>query len=120
MVLITNTGFNLFLFFMLFLSIVYTILFSRLTLVVRKRFLQITFSNIMIVKKIMLKDIKSISIVKKDYYGFGIVMTLNGWLYRVAGSYAIEVIMESGKKYQIGTDEPEALEKAILERLKIC
>lgn len=47
------------------------------------------------------------------YYGWGIHLTPHGWLYNVSGSDAVEIRMKTGKKYRIGTDVPEELERAI-------
>ncbi len=52
------------------------------------------------------------------YYGWGIRWTPNGWLYNVSGFYAVEIKMKTGKKYRIGTDAPNELEKAIKESIK--
>jgi len=49
------------------------------------------------------------------YYGWGIRFTPHGWLYNVSGLHAVEIELKNGKKYRIGTDVPENLEKAIRE-----
>jgi hypothetical protein len=40
-----------------------------------------------------------------------------GWLYRVSGSYAVEIKMKSGKRYLIGSDEPQKLADFINEQI---
>lgn len=51
------------------------------------------------------------------YYGWGIHLTPEGWLFNVSGLEAVELEFATGKKARIGTDEPEALCRAIRERL---
>ena len=41
----------------------------------------------------------------------------NGWLFNVSGLQAVEIFLRSGKKYRIGTDEPERLVEAIRANL---
>ncbi len=52
------------------------------------------------------------------YYGWGIRLTPHGWLYNVSGSYAVEIKTKTGKKYRIGTDVPNELEKAIRQSIE--
>lgn len=47
------------------------------------------------------------------YYGWGIKLTPHGWLYNVSGFDAVEIELENGRKYRIGTDEPVVLQAAI-------
>ena len=53
------------------------------------------------------------------YYGWGIRFTPRSWLFNVSGFSAIELQMKSGKRYRIGTDDPDNLAKALDEALKI-
>jgi hypothetical protein len=52
------------------------------------------------------------------YYGYGIRWTPHGPLYNVAGSGAVEILLVSGKKVRIGTDEPEQLAGAISRAIR--
>lgn len=62
----------------------------------------------------LLADIASGRIVRnKWWYGWGIHLTPHGWLFNVAGLEAVELTMTSGKKYRIGTAEPEELAHVI-------
>ena len=47
------------------------------------------------------------------YFGWGIHWTPRGWLYNVAGLEAVEIDLRNGKRLLVGSDEPEALCKAI-------
>lgn len=42
---------------------------------------------------------------------------MQGWLYNVEGLGATELRMRNGRRYRIGTDEPERLETAIKDAL---
>lgn len=97
-----------------------TILFATLTVIIKENILEIQFGPGIIRKKFLLTDIDSCQIVKNPwYYGWGIRVIPNGFLYNVSGFYAVEIKMKTGKKYRIGTDVPKELEKAILESIKI-
>ena len=48
------------------------------------------------------------------WYGWGIRYTPEGWLYNVSGSGAVEILRKDGKRRRIGTDEPDALARAIM------
>ena len=62
----------------------------------------------------LLADIVSVRTVRnKWWYGWGIHLTPHGWLFNVAGLEAVELTMTSGKKYRIGTAEPENLAHVI-------
>ena len=49
----------------------------------------------------------------KWWYGLGIRLTPHGWLYNVSGLDAVEIVRVSGKKFRVGTDEPQALVAAL-------
>ena len=97
-------------------------IFSTLKVLIEEDVLEIRFGSGIIRKKFLLKDIESYQIVKNPwYYGWGIHLTPQGWLYNVSGSYAIAIRMTAGKKYLIGTDVPNELGNAIqksIERIK--
>ncbi len=92
-------------------------LFCSLTVEIKESFLDITFGIGLIKKKFKIEDIMSANAVKnKWYYGWGIRLIRNGWLYNVSGLDAVEIKMKNGKIYRIGTDEPEKL----LEAIRAC
>ncbi len=47
----------------------------------------------------------------------GIHLTPEGWLYNVSGFRAVAVRLKSGKRFLLGTDEPERLCQAISRAL---
>ncbi|MFH1824579.1 MAG: hypothetical protein ABH873_05065 [Candidatus Firestonebacteria bacterium] len=107
-------GFNWGLFVVLLFFGVCLVLSATLTVVIEEDVLEVRFGIGVIRKKFLLKDIETCQIVKNPwYYGCGIYLSPSGWLYNVSGSYAVEIKMKTGKKYRIGTDVPDDLEKSI-------
>ena len=49
--------------------------------------------------------------------GWGIRLTSRGTLYNVSGLDAVEVTLRSGKRFRLGTDEPEVLVRELQARL---
>ncbi|MBC8313091.1 MAG: hypothetical protein H8E33_02445 [Candidatus Cloacimonetes bacterium] len=112
-------GFNLGGFFVILIIMLTLWMFSRLTVVIDSEFLRIKFGPGIIGKKFLLKDIIFCKAIKNPwYYGWGIRITPHGILYNVSGFLAVEIKMKSGKKYRIGTDEPEKLRQAIHQSIK--
>jgi hypothetical protein len=112
-------GFNWIPFIVLIILGVCLVLFATLTVMIEEDVLEIRFGPGVIQKKYPLKDIESCLIVKNPwYYGWGIRLTPHGWLYNVSGLHAVEIKMKTGKKYRIGTDVPNDLEKAIRQSIE--
>jgi hypothetical protein len=94
------------------------ILFSSLTVVIKEDILQIRFGPGLIRKAFLLKEIVSCRVVKNPwYYGLGIHKMPGGWIYNISGLMAVELLMKDGRRYRIGTDEPEELHRAIQSNL---
>lgn len=93
---------------------------STLTVHVDNETLRIRFGPVGLVRKQWpVREIVSVSAVKNPwYYGYGLRITPAGPLYNVSGSDAVEVRLVSGKAFRIGTDEPEALKRAIEQGLR--
>lgn len=112
-------GFNWVVFTVLIILGICLVLFSALTVLIEEDILEIRFGPGVIRKKFSLKDIESCQVVKNPwYYGWGIHLTPYGWLYNVSGFYAVEIRMKTGKKYRIGTNVPNDLEKVILQSIE--
>jgi hypothetical protein len=93
-------------------------IFTRLTVAVDDQMIKIQFGLGVIRKVFPLKDIEAYCVVKNPwYYGWGIRFTPRGWLFNVSGFSAIELQMKSGKRYRIGTDDPDNLAKALDEAI---
>ncbi|HII98539.1 MAG TPA: DUF1673 family protein [Methanoregula sp.] len=99
----------------LLILIVVLAIMSRLTVSVTDTRLKIRFGPVGLIRKEwLLSDIISATPVTNQWiYGWGIRWTPHGPLYNVAGSRAVEILLLSGKKFRIGTDEPEALCRAL-------
>ena len=90
------------------------ILFSSLTVTIWEEELEARFGPGLIRKRFKLGDIESCRAVKNHwYYGWGIRLTPHGVLYSVSGFHAAELKLRTGKKFRIGTDVPQELEKAV-------
>jgi len=91
------------------------VLFGSLTVSVEKDFIDIRFGVVGIIKKrIPLGTIVSVQEVKNPWiYGWGIRWTPEGPLYNVSGVDGVRLDLDNGKMIRIGTDEPQALIKAI-------
>lgn len=89
-------------------------LFATLTVKVNDALIELQFGPGVIRKKFSLKDISVCRVVKNPwYYGWGIHFIPWGWLFNVSGFSAVEFEMKNGRRYRIGTDDPEGLAKAI-------
>lgn len=95
-------------------SLALLVLFYRLRVEVTREHLRFRFGIGLIGRTFKVTDIVAATPVRnKWYYGWGIRLTPHGWLYNVSGFDAVEVQLRSGKKYRIGTDEPQALSRAL-------
>jgi hypothetical protein len=95
-------------------------LFYSLTVEISDQYINLSFGIGVITKHFEIKDVRQVKPVKiRWYYGWGIRWIFDGWLYNVSGIDAVEIIMANGKKYVIGTDEPEQLVRAILSVSRI-
>lgn len=96
------------------------VLMSDLTVSVREDRLRIRFGPVSLIRtEWPLTEIVSATVVTNPwYYGYGIRWTPHGALYNVSGRNAVEILLVSGKKVRIGTDEPEALAGAIKRAIR--
>lgn len=96
------------------------IMFSKLTITVDQTHIRLVFGLIGFPRrKFKLADVQSCQAVKHLSFaiGLGIHYGLKESLYNVSGPYAVALVMNNGRKVNIGTDEPEKLTRAIEERL---
>lgn len=100
------------------LLVICLVFFATLTVEIRKNVLGISFGIGLIRKKFNLREVESCKIVKNPwYYGWGMRYTPHGWLFNVSGDKAVQLKMIGGKKYRIGTDDPQGLLDAIQKSL---
>jgi hypothetical protein len=92
------------------------VLFSTLTVEVGDGALRFRFGPGPVGRRWHLSDIRHVDVVRNRWYwGWGIRLTPTGWLYNVSGLDAVQITLRSGRRYRIGTDEPEALRAAIIQ-----
>jgi len=94
--------------------------FVSLTVSIDQRYLRIKFGYGIYRKRFSLAEIASFRIVKNRwYYGWGIRRWLRPpmWIFNVSGFDAVEIVMQNGQIYRLGTDEPRELERAIKQAL---
>ena len=95
-------------------------LFYSLTVEISNNHLGIYFGVGIVKKRFEIKDIEKVYPVRNRwYYGWGIRLIPHGWLYNVSGLDAIEIVMSSGKRYRIGTDQPNELAQAVNDARKL-
>ena len=91
-------------------------LFWGLTVEVNKDIIRLSFGFGIIHRSIPRERIAMVTRVRNRWwYSLGVRLTPHGWMWNISGLDAIELTYHNGKKFRIGTDEPEAL----LEALKV-
>jgi hypothetical protein len=94
-------------------------LFYSLDVEIDKGVIRCRFGIGLIRKRFNLAEIIDVQpVINKWYYGFGIRLTPHGWLFNVSGLKAVEITLSSGRKYRIGTDEPDSLAAAIRDNMR--
>ena len=89
-------------------------LFFSLTVTVDNRAVTVVYGVGIIRKRISLSQIRSHCPVRnKWYYGWGIRLIPGGLMYNISGLDAVELTLNSGYIFRIGTDEPYKLSDAI-------
>jgi len=90
------------------------IIFSKLTIKVDEETLHACFGIGLIRKKVPLREIVGCEPIRIQWwYGWGIHLTAYGWLYNVSGLDAVVITLRNGRKFALGTDDPQGLVSAI-------
>jgi len=90
------------------------IVFSRLTIKIDEESVQACFGIGLICKKVPLSEIvRCESIRIRWWYGWGIHLTPYGWLYNVSGLDAVAITLRDGRKFALGTDDPNGFTSAV-------
>ena len=98
------------------IGLIVVTLFVGLTVEVNKDIIRLSFGFGIIHRSIPRERIATVTRVRNRWwYSLGILLTPHGWMWNISGLDAIELTYHNGKKFRIGTDEPEAL----LEALKV-
>jgi hypothetical protein len=90
------------------------LVFHSLMVQVNRNEISLRFGIGIVKKSFSSAEIKTVEQVRNRwFYGWGIKLTPEGWLYSVSGLDAVQIVMQDGRKTRIGTDEPEKLLAAI-------
>jgi hypothetical protein len=88
--------------------------FGTMTVEVDREAMRVRFGVGLIRKTVAMAEVVSVEVVSFPWYvGWGIRLTPQGWLYRVAGTRGVRLTLVGGKKFNVGTDEPERLAEAL-------
>jgi hypothetical protein len=90
------------------------VLFYKLRITIEDETLCASFGPGIIRKKVRLAEIVGCEPIRiRWWYGWGIHLTPRGWLYNVSGFDAVAIALRDGKKFALGTDDPNGLTEAI-------
>ncbi|MFK5854785.1 MAG: hypothetical protein QM503_01555 [Bacteroidota bacterium] len=100
--------------------VVSLILFFQMRTSVDSEKIHISYGIGLINKRILISNIEQVTVVRNSwYYGFGIRMLKNGWLYNIKGLDAVELKMKNSRSIiRIGTGDSTSLKRNIELRLK--
>lgn len=88
--------------------------FYSLTVSIDAEQLHVSFGPGWIKKRFSVREISAAQKVENRwFYGWGVKLTPHGWLFNVSGFDAVEVELASGRRYRIGSDQPDELVRAI-------
>ena len=90
------------------------VFFSKLTVQIENGSLQWSFGIGLIQKQVLIFEIAACEAIQIPWwYGWGIHLTPYGWLYNVSGLHAVAITLRNGRKFALGTDDPQGLADAI-------
>jgi len=97
----------------------FLVLASSLTTCVSDGLFEVRFGPGLIHRRIALARIESVAVVENPwYYAWGIHWTPAGWLWNISGVRGVELRFEDGRRFRVGTDEPERLAEAICAEME--
>jgi hypothetical protein len=89
-------------------------LFYKLTIRIDDETLCASFGVGIIRKRVPIAEIAGCEPIRiRWWYGWGIHLTPYGWLYNVAGWNAVALTLRNGRKFALGTYDPQGLAAAI-------
>lgn len=95
-------------------------LFSSLSIEIRDGELRWHFTTGVIHGSVPLRDVAEVKQVRHPAaYGWGYRITGNGILYRVSGLDAVRIRMRDGRVFNLGSDEPARLARAIEQAILV-
>jgi len=102
----------------LFVLLIFLALFHNLKVTVDGECIRLAYGVGIIHKRILLERIAAVRpVTNRWWYGWGIRLIPGGWMWNITGLDAVELEMKKGRKFRIGTDEPEALAAVVKERI---
>ena len=118
-IILANTSFNWIAIAVLVVLAVVVLLFHSLTVVISREELVVQFGPGVIRKRFKLNEIELCQAVRIPwYYGWGIRATPQGMVFRVSGFHAVQIRLNTGREFVIGTDVPQELEEAIRQSMR--
>ena len=91
-----------------------SLVFSRLTIRVANGTIHWHFGLGALAHDLPVADVVRSAVVTNPIWsGYGVRLMRNGWLYNVAGRRAVDLELRNGRHVRLGSDEPEALQRAI-------
>jgi hypothetical protein len=89
-------------------------LFYKLTIRTNNESLCASFGIGIVSKRVPAAEIAACQPIRICWwYGWGIHLTPYGWLYNVSGLHAVAITLRDGRKFALGTDDPQGLADAI-------
>jgi hypothetical protein len=93
--------------------------FTTLTVAVDDAAVRMFFGPGLISRSIPFTRIREVSVVQTPwYYGWGIRLTRWGWLWRVYGLGGVEFEFNNGRRFRLGSDEPDKLAEALRRKIR--
>jgi hypothetical protein len=90
------------------------VLFYKLRITIEGETFCASFEPGIISKRVRLTEIVGWEPIRiRWWYGWGIHLTPCGWLYNVSGFDAVAITLRDGRKFALGTDDPDGLTTAI-------
>lgn len=94
-------------------------LFNSFTIEISDKELLWRFGLGVIRKKVELAKIESVKVVQTSFLeGWGIHLSRFGWLYNISGYGAVAITLKNGKRFALGSDEPDVLALEITAAIK--
>lgn len=101
------------------LFLFFAALFGSLSIEVTEESLRWRFGIGLIRRQVPLSAIAKAEVTETKFIeGWGIHLTSRGWLFNVSGYGAVLVTQKDGKRFLLGSDEPEMLAVAIASALR--
>jgi len=86
------------------------VLFYKLRITIEGEILCASFGMGIIRKIVPIAEIAACEPIRiRWWYGWGIHLTRYGWLYNVSGLDAVAITLRNGRRFALGTDDPQGL-----------